>query len=192
MKEKPKDLTFRAGSREKWRAWLESNHEKEKVVWVVFPKKHTGDRSMSYDDSVEEALCFGWIDSIIKRVDDDTFARKFTPRTDCGNWSEINRKRLDKCISEGRMTPAGLAKVGDGGDASRPRPAIPKAGPPPAFMTKALKASPLAWAAFTAMAPSHQRRYTLWITMAKRQETREKRLQEAIRLLEKNETLGLK
>ena len=63
--------TFRAGSRESWRAWLQGNHETEKVVWVVFPKKHTGEDCMSYDDSVEEALCFGWIDSIIKRVDDD-------------------------------------------------------------------------------------------------------------------------
>jgi uncharacterized protein YdeI (YjbR/CyaY-like superfamily) len=70
--------TYRAKDRESWRAWLAQNHATVKEVWVVFPKKHTGETCMSYEDSVEEALCYGWIDSIIKRIDDETFARKFT------------------------------------------------------------------------------------------------------------------
>src|SRR5256712_10808633 len=90
--------TFRAGDRESWRAWLTKNHASEREVWVVFPKKHTGEKCMSYEDSVEEALCHGWIDSIIKRIDDETYARKFTPRTNNENWSEVNKRRVAKCI----------------------------------------------------------------------------------------------
>jgi hypothetical protein len=96
---------------ESWRAWLAKNHASEREVWVIFPKKHTGEKCMSYEDSVEEALCHGWIDSIIKRIDDQTYARKFTPRTDNLNWSDVNKRRVAKCIREGRMTEIGLAKI---------------------------------------------------------------------------------
>jgi len=147
---------------------------------------------MSYEDSVEEALCFGWIDSIIKRIDDSTYARKFTPRTDSENWSEVNKKRVAKCIAEGRMTGAGLAKMNLSNAKPRPRPPMTKAGPPPADLVRALKAKPKAWTNFNGLAPSHQRRYIIWIMIAKRQETRAKRLQEAVAMLAKNEKLGLK
>src|SRR5215469_4654239 len=181
--------TFKATDRKKWRTWLATNHTSEREVWVVFQKKHTGVSCMSYEDSVEEALCFGWIDSVIKRLDENTFARKFTPRMDTTNWSELNKQRVAKCIQEGRMTEIGLAKV------SHPDPGIYKGGKPqasglrpktaslPAFMAKALQAHDKAWESFNAMPPSHQRNYILWITMAKRAETREKRLKEAIQLL---------
>jgi len=153
---------------------------------------------MSYEDSVEEALCFGWIDSIIKRIDDNTFARKFTPRTDSENWSELNKKRVAKCIQEGRMTEIGLAKISYTNPETYKSPARASAKPTrkplavPAFMAKALQANQKAWKSFDAMPPSHQRNYILWITMAKRAETREKRLKEAIQMLNKNQRLGLK
>jgi uncharacterized protein YdeI (YjbR/CyaY-like superfamily) len=184
--------TFRAKDRGSWRAWLAENHASEEVVWVVFPKKHTGESCMSYEESVEEALCYGWIDSIVKRIDDTTYARKFTPRTDTENWSELNKRRLAKCIKEGRMTEAGLAKIGHSNAKQPMRPARPKVVPAPSFMTNALKRNPQAWKNFKALAPSHQRHYTLWITLAKRDETREKRLNEAINLLTQNKKLGLK
>jgi uncharacterized protein YdeI (YjbR/CyaY-like superfamily) len=185
--------TYRAKDRESWRAWLAENHASQKEVWVVFPKKHSGERCMSYEDSVEEALCFGWIDSIIKRIDDSTFARKFTPRTNNENWSEVNKERVAKCIREGRMTEVGLAKINySNAKPPRPRPSFPKVVPVPAFMAKALKANPPAWANFNALAPSYQRIYTVWISLAKREETREKRLKEAVALLAQNKKLGLK
>jgi uncharacterized protein YdeI (YjbR/CyaY-like superfamily) len=184
--------TFRATDRETWRAWLAENCASEKEVWVVYPKKHTGEASVSYEDSVEEALCYGWIDSIIKRIDETTYARKFTPRTDNENWSEVNKKRVAKCIKEGRMTEIGLAKINYSNAERPPRPSMPKSFPVPSFMAKALKANPQAWKNFNALAPSYQRHYTIWITMAKREETREKRLQEAVRLLARNQKLGLK
>lgn len=184
--------TFRATNREDWRAWLAENHATQREVWVIFPKKHTGESCMSYDESVEEALCFGWIDSIIKRINDVTYARKFTPRTDNENWSQLNRRRAAKCIREGRMTETGLAKITYSDPEVARRPAMPKVLTVPAFMTKALKTNPKALKNFTALAPSHRRHYTLWITSAKREETRLKRLQEAIQLLARNEKLGLK
>jgi len=152
---------------------------------------------MSYDDSVEEALCFGWIDSIIKSIDDKTYARKFTPRTDSENWSELNKRRVAKCIQEGRMTEIGLAKVtyADPGNYEASRPGGKTQRQPlsvPAFMSKGLRANEKAWKNFSTMPPSHQRNYILWISSAKLEETRERRLKEAIRMLNNNKQLGLK
>jgi uncharacterized protein YdeI (YjbR/CyaY-like superfamily) len=184
--------TFPATDRESWRAWLAANHASEKEVWVVFPKKQTGERCMSYEESVEEALCHGWIDSIIRRIDEKSYARKFTPRTNHQNWSESNKRRLAKLIAEGRMTEIGLAKVNYSDAKVQPRKPMPKTLPVPAFMEQALRKQKQAWDNFMSLAPSHQRSYVLWISMAKREETRTKRLQEAIQLLLKNEKLGLK
>ena len=94
-----------------WRAWLERNNDTEKEVWLIYYKKHTGKPRIPYDDAVEEALCFGWIDSTVKRVDDEKFAQKFTPRKNKSNWSDLNKKRAKKMIREGRMTKAGLTKI---------------------------------------------------------------------------------
>src|SRR5258705_8023123 len=99
-------------TRDQWRKWLAENHEKENAgIWLVFHKKHTGRPVLDYEEAVEEALCFGWIDSLIKRIDDHKYCRKFTPRKDKSNWSSTNRKRLEKITKEGRMTEFGLAKV---------------------------------------------------------------------------------
>jgi uncharacterized protein YdeI (YjbR/CyaY-like superfamily) len=191
------EKTYRAADRDEWRSWLERNHASETTVWVLFPKKHTGLVSMSYEDSVEEALCYGWIDSLVKRIDENMFARKFTPRTNTANWSDTNKRRVAKCIREGRMTAIGMAKISfpnpDKVPAASARGQKPKANVPvPAFIRKALMTSSKAWKNFSSLPPSHQRRYEMWISMAKREETREKRLKEAIKMLTKNERLGLK
>ena len=98
-------------NRDDWCEWLRKNYETKKEVWLIYYKKHTGTPSIPYDDSVEEALCFGWIDNIIKRIDDEKFVRKFTPRKAKSKWSEANKKRARKMIKEGKMTEAGLAKI---------------------------------------------------------------------------------
>ncbi len=105
----PKTLLM--AKRDQWRAWLAKNHKTEKKVWLIYFKKRARKASIAYEDSVEEALCFGWIDSLIRRLDDDQYARLFTPRIDHKNWSEMNKKRIAKLIQEGRMTAAGLAKA---------------------------------------------------------------------------------
>src|SRR5262249_13199943 len=103
--------TLYVTSREEWRTWLADHSESEAEVWLIYYKKHTGQPRIPYDHAVEEALCFGWIDSIVKRIDDETFAQKFTPRRDRTKWSALNKRRVRKLIREGRMTEAGLAKI---------------------------------------------------------------------------------
>jgi uncharacterized protein YdeI (YjbR/CyaY-like superfamily) len=103
--------TVEAKDRAEWRAWLAANHDKEREVWLVYYKKETGKASVAYGASVEEALCYGWVDSIIKSLDDTKFARKFTPRKEDSKWSPSNIKRVEKMMGEGLMTEHGLRLV---------------------------------------------------------------------------------
>ena len=89
--------------RREWRAWLDAHHDRESEIWLVYHKKHSGKPRIPYDAAVEEALCFGWIDSIVKRIDDEKYAQKFTPRKDDSTWSAINRKRVAKLIDQGQI-----------------------------------------------------------------------------------------
>ena len=98
-------------TREDWRAWLEENHDREKEIWLIYYKKPSGKPRVAYDDAVEEALCFGWIDSTIRKLDEDRYMQKFTPRNPGSVWSELNKRRVEKMIREGRMTQAGLSKI---------------------------------------------------------------------------------
>lgn len=98
---------FYAPDRKTWRNWLSKNHDKEKEVWLVYYRKTSGKQTVSYNDSVEEALCFGWIDSIEKGVDEERFMGRFTPRKPKSNWSESNRARAKRLIEQGLMTPSG-------------------------------------------------------------------------------------
>ena len=184
--------TIRATDRETWRSWLSENHASEKEVWLIFPKTHTRQQVMSYEEAVEEALCHGWIDSIVQRIDDDTYARKFTPRTNTLRWSEVNKRRIAKLIQENRMTDAGLAKVNySSPERERPKP-VRKMLSVPKFMETALQAKPKAWENFKGLAPSYQRNYIGWIMAAKRDETRQMRLEEAIMLTGENKRIELK
>jgi uncharacterized protein YdeI (YjbR/CyaY-like superfamily) len=177
--------------REAWRAWLAEHHDKEPVVWLVFYKAHTGRQSISYDAAVEEALCFGWVDSIIKRLDDSRYLRKFTPRTDTGRWSTLNLKRVQHLVETGRMTEIGLGKLDAGVQPVVP-PARRKFTTIPLFFRRALAGNTKARQNFTSLAPSYQRHFVGWVIMAKKEETRQRRLREAIHLLEQNKKLGLK
>ena len=182
-------------NRTEWRAWLEKNHKVDAEVWVVFYKKHTGRLSMPYDDAVEEALCFGWIDSVIQRIDDEKYCRKFTPRKDSSNWSALNRRRAAKMIQEGKMTGAGVAKlyysgIDDQYDRTPNRKA--KDLSIPEYLNHALLGNQKARQNFDRLASSYRRQYILWIATAKRDATREKRVAEAIRLLADNKRLGMR
>jgi uncharacterized protein YdeI (YjbR/CyaY-like superfamily) len=96
---------------EEWRAWLQANHGVEKEVWLMIYKKHAATPSVTFEEATEEALCFGWIDSIMKRIDDEKYVLRYTPRRTGSNWSESNKKRVAKLIEQRRMTEAGLAKI---------------------------------------------------------------------------------
>ena len=161
---------------------------------MIYYKKHTGKPRIPYDDAVEEALCFGWIDSIVKKIDDKNFAQKFTPRKGKSNWSEANKKRVRKMIKEGKMTEAGLAKIREAknsGEWFKTVPARKELVIPP-YIEKALATNKKALDNFNNLADTYKRHFVGWITSAKREETRERRLMQAIRLLEQNKKLGMK
>lgn len=176
--------TLYVTNRDDWRAWLKKNHSSQKEVWLIYYKKHTGKPRIPYDDAVEEALCYGWIDSTVKRIDDEKYAQKFTPRNLRSNWSELNRKRARKMINEGRMTNAGLAKFKQAGkqkDEEVKDRAPKKRLIIPPDLKKALSANKKALENFRNFTPSYRRLYIAWITDAKRKETREKRIKQTVK-----------
>ena len=183
--------TFTALDRAAWRSWLAENAATGTEIWLVYYKKETGIPCVDYLDSLEEALCFGWVDSLIQKIDEERYARKFTPRKPRSKWSALNRHLVAKLIRQGLMTEVGLARVDyPHPEVETPRPR-PENLPLPDWLESAIKTSPLAWDNFKKLPPSHQRRYIAWILDAKREETRQKRLREAIRLLEGNKRLGI-
>lgn len=181
-------------SRNDWRGWLEKYGASRKEVWLICFKRHTGKSSIPYEDSLEEAICFGWIDGVIKRLDDERCARKFMPRKNRSKWSDSNKKRAEKMIKTDRMTDIGMAKIEEAkknGEWFKSN-AVEKDISLPSFIEKALINNETANENFSNMAPSYKRLYVRWITSAKREETRLRRLEEAISLLEQNKKLGLK
>lgn len=162
-----------------WRNWLEQNQDREQEVWLVYLKAGRGKTNIDYEGSVEEALCFGWIDSIIQTIDDEKYARKFNPRRMDSKWSETNKRRVLKVIREGRMTEAGMAKVTfDVGEVDASNPKTKRAPVQmPEKMEEALKSRPGLWEAFQNVSPSYRRNYILWLSDAKKPETFERRFQ---------------
>jgi len=180
--------------RKEWRSWLIENHASEKEVWLAYYKKHTGKATVSYMESVKEALCFGWIDGLKKRIDDQRYAHRFTPRRAGSKWSPQNTRLAKELIESGDMTKAGLAAFEHGVpyDQELQQVLSAKEIPLTAESETGLKTSQKAWNNFNQLSAGYRKQYILWLQTAKRPETRKKRLEEAIRLLEKNQKLGMK
>lgn len=169
--------------RAKWRAWLEKHHDKESEIWLVYYRKASGKPRISYNDSVEEALCFGWIDSTQKGIDDERFAQRFTPRRRLGGLSEMNKQRVRRLAREGRMTPAGMAVIGD---ALEEQPLALSAD-----VERALKKDPEAWKNYTAFPESYRRVRIAWIESARRRpEEFAKRLDHFVQMTSRNKRFG--
>ena len=181
-------ITLDVRTRAAWRRWLAKHHASSPGIWLLRHKQHSGVESMPYEDVVREALCFGWIDSLVKRVDDDCYAIKVTPRRPTSKWSDINRKRWKELEAAGLLAAAGLAAAPTENRYAQ-RASIPEL---PAYIAKALKTNPGAWQHFKALAPRQRRDFVVWIHTAKRPETREKRIRESIALLSAGKKLGLK
>ena len=177
-----------------WRKWLQKNHDKVEEEWLIFYKKGTGKPSIDYEVAVEEALCFGWIDSLVKKIDEERYARKFTPRKDKSVWSESNKKRVKKVIKEGRITEYGLMKIkaakksGKWYEELKPDISFNI----PADFEKALKKNIKAKENFEKLSPSHRKNYIGWIVTAKREKTIQKRIEESIKMLRQGKNLGMK
>jgi uncharacterized protein YdeI (YjbR/CyaY-like superfamily) len=173
--------------RPQWRGWLEQHHTSEAGIWLVLYKHRTPARSLTLEEAIQEGLCFGWIDSITKRLDENRYLRKFTPRRPDSRWSTLNRRRYADLLARGLVAPPGLERPPTGKSGDAPRPASI-----PDYVEKGLKANPPAWGFFEHLPPSHRRQYIAWIDSAKREETKEKRLREAIARLIAGQRLGLK
>jgi uncharacterized protein YdeI (YjbR/CyaY-like superfamily) len=174
-------------TRAAWRAWLQRHHASEAGLWLVYYKPAKG---ITYAESVEEALCFGWIDTTIRGIDDKRYARKFVPRVSTGHWSAINIARVRRLKREGRMTAVGLAKMEKG-----VRPYVPLAKRRmaiPADLRLALARNAKARGNFERLAPSYRRHYVAWIATAKKEETRARRLRNVLASLAKNKKPGEK
>jgi uncharacterized protein YdeI (YjbR/CyaY-like superfamily) len=177
---------------DEWRDWLTGHHASESDVWLIFHKRHTGVESIEYKDALDEALCFGWVDSLVKRLDDRRFARKFTPRKADSRWSAVNRKRYAELKAEGRLKPPGVARPPTDRSYDPRPPRLEMPSKLPAYFQAALRSNARASGYFEKLKPEQRRRYFAWVESAKREETKLRRLKEAIRLLARGKELGLK
>ncbi len=177
-----------------WRDWLAAHHSDTREIWLVFFKKHTGRSTIPYGAAVEEALCYGWIDSIKRRIDEDRYAFKFTPRKARSHWSASNKQRIARLLEQDRLQPPGLAVL----QASQANgwwdklPDAERDATMPAELQQQLTSTPKARQGYEALTAAQQRQYRLWVGSAKRPATREKRALEARGKLERGERLGMK
>lgn len=183
--------TYLAESAADWRKWLQENHATAGEVWLVFWKKHTGKPCVEYEDAVRQALCFGWIDGLIKKIDEESYARRFSPRQADSPWSPLNRERALELIRTGEMTDPGMEAV------KRARESgawyvQPTEVEMPSELEEELDRNKKAALFFSELAPSYRKRYMGWVGDAKRPETRRVRAREACALLEKGMKLPMK
>jgi uncharacterized protein YdeI (YjbR/CyaY-like superfamily) len=168
--------------RESWRAWLQENHAVEKEVWLVIAKKHATTQSITYEEAVDEALCFGWIDGLMRSVDIQTFTLRFSPRQPRSIWSASNKQRVERLIEQGRMTEAGLEKIRqakENGEWDKAAEREDTSVLPP-DLEEALQRDGRIWLKWESLAPSLKKQYIYWITSAKTVETRERRIRETV------------
>jgi uncharacterized protein YdeI (YjbR/CyaY-like superfamily) len=187
-------MRYRPKNREDWRNWLSEHHASRSEVWLVFLKKSTGRANLSYNDAVEEAVCFGWIDGLKRSIDEESYMHRFTPRKRDSKWSTTNKARAERMIEAGKMTGAGekaIELARKSGAWSQPAEPPRKINMPPELRDGLGKNSEAA-AFFDGLAPSCQRQYMTWIDAAKRPETRARRVREAIDLLSSRKRLGMR
>jgi uncharacterized protein YdeI (YjbR/CyaY-like superfamily) len=166
--------TLHVEDRGKWRAWLEANSKRAAEVWLLYYKKETGRPRIAYSDAVEEAICFGWIDSKIRKLDDERFAQLFTPRKPTSQWSRTNIARARRMIREGKMTAAGLKVF----NPRNQTPAHPRQLP--ALLEEQFRRQKTAWENFQRFPPSYQRMTVGWVASAKQEATQLRRLRQLI------------
>mgnify|MGYP001827874422 CR=1 FL=1 len=168
--------------RDDWRSWLERHYRSESEVWLVYYRKETGKGRIPYNDAVEEALCFGWVDSMVKNLDRERYAQRYTPRRPKSGFSQTNKERLKRLIEQGKVMPDVLAGLGDAG--------LDEFESPPDIMA-ALRGNEQAWENFQTYSGSYQRIRIAYIDGArKRPGEYEKRLEHLIRMTEQDKQFG--
>ncbi len=177
--------TVIAADRAEWRRWLGKNFARCDEIWLVFYKKAAGKPSVSYDHALEEALCFGWIDGMKKKLDEECYAFRFTPRKAKSPWSKSNLQRVERLISEGRMMPAGLKAY----DSGRVREVPPMPAELPKELEERFRKQRAAWAKYEKFPPGYRRMTAGWVSSAKKEETRIKRLEKLMEFSARNERI---
>jgi len=190
---KPPDQRFHFQSKDQWRAWLEENHAREKEAWLVILKNHVARPGVHYEDAVEEAVCFGWIDGSMKPVDAETYILRFSPRKSRSIWSVSNQRRVEKLIDQGRMTEAGMAKVREAKENGEWEAAIRREDTSslPENLEQALAGNASAQKNFDRLPPSQKKQYLYWIASAKTEKTRQRRIQKIVERSANDERTGV-
>jgi uncharacterized protein YdeI (YjbR/CyaY-like superfamily) len=182
---------FHPLTRKEWRDWLAKNHAKYAGIWFVYYKKQTGKPRVSYDEAVEEALCFGWIDSLPRKIDDERSKLLFTPRKPKSVWSKLNKTRIEKLIGNGLMTEVGLAKI-EAAKANGSWNILNDSDNRkiPADLAKAFEANKIAAKNFAAFSDAVKRVILSWIFSAKRDETRAARIEKTVAMAAQNKRVN--
>jgi uncharacterized protein YdeI (YjbR/CyaY-like superfamily) len=175
-------------NRRDWRSWLEKNHDKQPWIWLKFYKKDLGKKGMTLAESVEEAICFGWIDGKLRKVDDVSFIVRFSPRKAKSVWSMINKERAERLIASGQMTSNGMSKIEEAKEAGTWSNAYTNltSDKMPADLRKALMRDSAAWENFQNFANTYRNMYIGWIVGAKTDVTRKKRIAKTVAQALKN------
>lgn len=178
---------YYAEDRTAWRAWLERNHAISPGVWLIYYKQASGRPRVPYDEAVEEALCFGWVDSRPNKLDDERYMQLFSPRKPKSLWSRLNKERVARLTRRGLMTPAGLAVIDAAKrDGSWDAYDAIEALQTPEDLADALSANDAAHRHFAAFGASSKKQILWWIASAKRPETRQKRIAQIVAAAEQN------
>ena len=180
-----------------WRQWLKKNHSTSPGVWMIYYKKETGKREFDMADAVEEALCFGWIDSIAQKLDDERTMQKFTPRKPKSVWSKINKQRIEKLIEQKLMTPAGMSKIEEAKkngtwDTLNNSDFHAENNSLPGELRKAFSKRKKALENFQAFPPGYRKRFLFWIDSAKSPATKAARIKQTLLMAAANKKPGLK
>ncbi|MEI6731298.1 MAG: YdeI/OmpD-associated family protein [archaeon] len=175
---------------EDWRNWLEKNHLTEKKVGIIIYKKHTGKKSISHREAMHEAICFGWIDTTIKRLDDEKFVRYFVKRGDKANWSKNTLRYGKELLKKGRMAPQGVLRYKQGLLKKPHDHGIPANPRMPRELKNMIKKNNVAKRNFELFSPSTKRMFYRWILRAKSKETKDRRMREIVQnAVDKNKNL---
>ncbi len=168
-------------SPDEMRAWLEANHASASELTVGFYKKGASQQGITYEQALDEALCYGWIDGVRRRVDDERYTNRFSPRRKGSLWSTVNIAKVEALIAQGRMRPAGLAAYAQRDEAKTEENEAARTLDED-FQARFAQENPAGWDFFQAQSPSYRRIVSRWIMSAKREETRLKRLSELMEL----------
>ena len=182
-------LSFK--NRDEWRKWLEKNYRKEKEVWLVHYKKHVGKIGIQLEEAVEEALCFGWIDGKLRKVDEERFILRYSPRKANSVWSKLNRERVERLMKAGKMTAAGLSIIEEAkkrGSWNQAYTNLKRDRIPPE-LRKALAEDKRALDNFQRFANSYRNMYIQWVKSAKTGKTRRERIEKVVKQASQNKKL---